>query len=143
MPRVYQGAGRARDAAADYGGWPHLVRPGEAACEVPRAPRRAGGARDRVAPGSAGARPPAHRRLVVRRRDPPRRGTARERAVSGPAGFLNAFAHELKAWDWGQRLALAGIQRLEFSDPVSREEFVQFLDEVLARFSFNDTATTE
>jgi len=24
---------------------------------------------------------------------------------------------ELKAWDWGRRLALAGIQRLEFSDP--------------------------
>ena len=27
---------------------------------------------------------------------------------------------ELKAWDWGKRLAEAGIQRLEFEDSVSR-----------------------
>src|SRR6266550_4751471 len=50
---------------------------------------------------------------------------------------------ELKAWDWGQRLALAGIQRLEFSDPVSREEFEQFLDEVLARLTLSAIDTTE
>src|SRR6266566_3791599 len=50
---------------------------------------------------------------------------------------------ELKAWDWGQRLALAGIQRLEFSDPVSREEFEEFLDEVLARLTLSAIDTTE
>ncbi len=50
---------------------------------------------------------------------------------------------ELKAWDWGRRLALAGIQRLEFSDPVSREEFEQFLDEVLARLTLSAIDTTE
>ncbi len=50
---------------------------------------------------------------------------------------------ELKAWDWGQRLALAGIQRLEFSDVVSREEFEQFLDEVLARLTLSAIDTTE
>src|SRR5437016_14011112 len=50
---------------------------------------------------------------------------------------------ELKAWDWGQRLALAGIQRLEVSDPVSREEFEQFLDEVLARLTLSAIDTTE
>src|SRR5437016_693725 len=50
---------------------------------------------------------------------------------------------ELKAWDWGQRLALAGIQRLEFSDAVSREEFEQFLDEVLARLTLSAIDTTE
>src|SRR3989454_12264622 len=50
---------------------------------------------------------------------------------------------ELKAWDWGQRLALAGIQRLEFSDPVSREEFEGFLDEVLARLTLSTIDTTE
>src|SRR5207244_5908373 len=50
---------------------------------------------------------------------------------------------ELKAWDWGQRLALAGIQRLEFSDPVSREEFEGFLDEVLARLTLSTIDTSE
>jgi len=40
---------------------------------------------------------------------------------------------DLRAWDWSQRLAQAGIQRLEFADSVSREEFEGFLDELLAR----------
>src|SRR6266436_3488692 len=42
---------------------------------------------------------------------------------------------ELKAWDWGKRLAQAGIQRLEFEDAVSREDFEGFLEEVLARLT--------
>ncbi len=50
---------------------------------------------------------------------------------------------ELKAWDWGRRLALAGIQRLEFSEAVSREEFEAFLDEVLARLTLSAIDTTE
>ena len=50
---------------------------------------------------------------------------------------------ELKAWDWGPRLAQAGIQRLEFSDAVSREEFGEFLDEVLARLTLSAIDTTE
>src|SRR6185436_20595094 len=40
---------------------------------------------------------------------------------------------EMKAWDWGARLAQAGVQRLEFEDHVSRDDFESFLDEVLAR----------
>src|SRR3989475_9530490 len=40
---------------------------------------------------------------------------------------------ELKAWDWGRRLAQAGIQRLEFEDRVGREDFEGFLEEVVAR----------
>jgi len=116
--------------------------------------------------------------------------------VSGPAGFLGAFAHalagmtlytpghpareraiddayrelrdlqateaqplftflgeeivfgrlplrEMKAWDWGRRLAQAGIQRLEFADAVSREEFEAFLDEVLARLTLSAIDTSE
>src|SRR5207245_9728591 len=50
---------------------------------------------------------------------------------------------ELKAWDWGRRLALAGVQRLEFSDAVSREEFEQFLDEVLARLTLSALDTPQ
>jgi putative nucleotidyltransferase with HDIG domain len=48
---------------------------------------------------------------------------------------------ELKAWDWGKRLAQAGIQRLEFEDRVSREDFEGFLDEVLARITLSVIST--
>ncbi|MBM4194072.1 MAG: HD domain-containing protein [Gemmatimonadetes bacterium] len=42
---------------------------------------------------------------------------------------------ELKDWDWSQRLANAGVQRLEFPPSVTRDEYEGFLDEVLARVS--------
>lgn len=50
---------------------------------------------------------------------------------------------ELGDWDWGARLANAGVQRLEFERGTSREEFEQFLEEVLARLTLQavDSAT--
>jgi len=48
---------------------------------------------------------------------------------------------DLKAWDWGKRLALAGIQRLEFDEQVSREDFEGFLEEVLARLTLSAIST--
>lgn len=42
---------------------------------------------------------------------------------------------ELKDWDWGNRLANVGVQRLEFPPTVTRDEYEGFLDEVLARIS--------
>jgi putative nucleotidyltransferase with HDIG domain len=48
---------------------------------------------------------------------------------------------ELKAWDWGQRLAQAGIQRLEFEDKVARDDFEGFLEEVLARLTLSAIST--
>jgi len=50
---------------------------------------------------------------------------------------------ELKEWDWGRRLAEAGIQRLEFEDQVSRDDFEGFLDEVLARLTLSTIDTSE
>ncbi|MEJ2538574.1 MAG: HD domain-containing protein [Gemmatimonadota bacterium] len=41
----------------------------------------------------------------------------------------------LQRWDWGRRLARVGIQRLEFTGPVSREDLEVFLDETLARLT--------
>ncbi|PYP60666.1 MAG: hypothetical protein DMD44_01630 [Gemmatimonadetes bacterium] len=151
-----------------------------------------------MATGAAGAGGAPPGRGVERPRDPGGRGRGRpgERALSGPAGFLSAFAHalaamtlyaaghpareraiddafqqlhdlqamapnplftflgdeivfgnlpvrELKAWDWSRRLAQAGIQRLEFADRVSRDEFEGFLDEVLARLTLSAIDTTE
>lgn len=51
---------------------------------------------------------------------------------------------ELKEWDWGVRLANAGIQRLEFADSVTRDDYEVFLEEVLARLTLStvDTATS-
>ncbi len=40
---------------------------------------------------------------------------------------------ELGDWDWGVRLANAGVQRLEFQRGTTLDEFELFLDEVLAR----------
>lgn len=48
---------------------------------------------------------------------------------------------DLKAWDWGKRLAQAGIQRLEFEERVSREDFEGFLEEVLARLTLSAIST--
>src|ERR1700716_4533345 len=48
---------------------------------------------------------------------------------------------ELKAWDWGKRLAQAGIQRLEFEDRVGREDFEGFLEEVVARLTLSAIST--
>ncbi len=42
---------------------------------------------------------------------------------------------DLKQWEWGPRLSAAGIQRLEFVGPVSREDFDAFLDEVYVRIN--------
>jgi putative nucleotidyltransferase with HDIG domain len=50
---------------------------------------------------------------------------------------------ELKEWDWGRRLAQAGIQRLEFEDKVSRDDFEGFLEEVLARLTLSAIDSTE
>ncbi len=50
---------------------------------------------------------------------------------------------DLRAWDWSQRLAQAGIQRLEFADNVGREEFEGFLDELLARLTLSAIDTSE
>ena len=49
---------------------------------------------------------------------------------------------ELRAWDWSQRLAQAGIQRLEFPARVTREDFEGFLDEVLARLTLSAIDTS-
>lgn len=50
---------------------------------------------------------------------------------------------DLGDWDWGMRLANAGVQRIEFQPGTTREEFEVFLEEVLARLTLQavDSAT--
>jgi putative nucleotidyltransferase with HDIG domain len=49
--------------------------------------------------------------------------------------YGQAALREMGAWDWGRKLASAGIQRLEIVDIVSRDEYVDFLDDVLSRLA--------
>lgn len=50
---------------------------------------------------------------------------------------------ELKHWDWAPRLSTAGIQRLEFIGPVSRDDFEAFLDEAHQRLSGSPIPSAE
>lgn len=50
---------------------------------------------------------------------------------------------ELKSWEFGRRLADAGIQRLEFEERVTRDQFEGFLHEVLARLTLSAIDTSE
>ncbi|HYK83478.1 MAG TPA: HD domain-containing phosphohydrolase [Gemmatimonadales bacterium] len=57
--------------------------------------------------------------------------------------FGNLPLRELRAWDWAPRLAQAGVQRLEFAARVTRDDFGEFLDEVLARLTLSAIDTAE
>ncbi|HEU5171057.1 MAG TPA: HD domain-containing phosphohydrolase [Gemmatimonadales bacterium] len=50
---------------------------------------------------------------------------------------------ELEGWEWGRRLAEAGIERLEFAGPVSVDELERFLDHLAARFGWRSTDSAE
>jgi putative nucleotidyltransferase with HDIG domain len=50
---------------------------------------------------------------------------------------------ELRGWDWSRRLSDAGVQRLQFETDVSRDEFEDFLDELLARLTLRAIDTSE
>jgi putative nucleotidyltransferase with HDIG domain len=42
---------------------------------------------------------------------------------------------EVRDWEWGARLAAAGVQRLEFATEVTREEFEVFLEGIVTRLA--------
>jgi putative nucleotidyltransferase with HDIG domain len=57
--------------------------------------------------------------------------------------FGRESLRELKVWDWGRRLVLAGIQRIEIERRVSRDEFDGFLQEVQIRLTQSTTGSAE
>ncbi|HET8622359.1 MAG TPA: HD domain-containing phosphohydrolase [Gemmatimonadales bacterium] len=63
--------------------------------------------------------------------------------LPGEVLFGSDPLHELGAWEWGQRLADAGVQRLEFAGPVPADEMERFLDHLAARFGWRSTETCE
>lgn len=58
--------------------------------------------------------------------------------------FGERLLRDLRAWDWGPRLAAVGIQRLEFAGLVELEDFQVFMEETLGRLTAGtfDTAET-
>ncbi len=50
---------------------------------------------------------------------------------------------EMRDWEWAARLAAAGVQRLEFASDVSRDDFEQFLDGVVARLTLSAIESAE
>jgi hypothetical protein len=46
--------------------------------------------------------------------------------------YQNKTLKELRDWEWSDRFTKGGIQRLEFVDAVTKEEFEDFLHEVMA-----------
>lgn len=57
--------------------------------------------------------------------------------------YRNVAMREMRDWEWAGRLANAGVQRLEFADAVPREEFEDFLEQVLARLTLSMIDTSE
>ncbi len=56
--------------------------------------------------------------------------------------FGQAALREMGAWEWGRKLASVGIQRLEIVNMVAREEYADFLDDVVARLAMAAPAST-
>jgi putative nucleotidyltransferase with HDIG domain len=50
---------------------------------------------------------------------------------------------EMREWGWSNKLAEAGIQRLEFADHVTRDDFEAFLEDVLSRLTVDGIDTAE
>jgi putative nucleotidyltransferase with HDIG domain len=50
---------------------------------------------------------------------------------------------DFKDWDWGNKLAGAGIQRIEVERKMSRDEFEGFLQELYARLTLSAPVTSE
>ena len=44
---------------------------------------------------------------------------------------------ELGDWEWGTRLAQAGVQRMELASNVTRDEYEEFLEEMMARITLS------
>ena len=50
---------------------------------------------------------------------------------------------DLREWEWATRLGDAGVQRLEFEPDVTRDEYEEFLEQVLARLTLTAIDTSE
>ena len=57
--------------------------------------------------------------------------------------YQETALRELGDWEWGVRLAQAGVQRMEFDKSVGREQYEEFLEEMMARITLSVIDTSE
>ena len=57
--------------------------------------------------------------------------------------YQETALRELGDWEWGTRLAQAGVQRIEFDKNVGREQYEEFLEEMMARITLSVIDTSE
>ena len=57
--------------------------------------------------------------------------------------YQETSLRELGDWEWGIRLAHAGVQRIEFDKNVGREQYEEFLEEMMARITLSVIDTSE
>jgi putative nucleotidyltransferase with HDIG domain len=51
--------------------------------------------------------------------------------------YRETALRELGDWEWGTRLAHAGVQRMELDSNVTREEYEEFLEQMMARITLS------
>src|SRR6266581_395762 len=52
--------------------------------------------------------------------------------------YQETALRELGDWEWGTRLAQAGVQRIELDTNVTREQYEEFLEEMMARTAYGE-----
>ena len=57
--------------------------------------------------------------------------------------YQDTVLRELGIWEWASRLAQAGVQRIEFDKSVGREQYEEFLEEMMARITLSVIDTSE
>ena len=82
----------------------------------------------------------AYEQLVALQRHDP---TARFSFLGAEVIYGDRAVRELREWDWGSRLAAAGIQRIELLPGITREEYETFLGDVTARLTLASVDTSE
>jgi putative nucleotidyltransferase with HDIG domain len=57
--------------------------------------------------------------------------------------YQETALRDLGDWEWGTRLAQAGVQRMELDQNVTREAYEEFLEEMMARITLSFIDSTE
>ena len=57
--------------------------------------------------------------------------------------YRQQVLRELRGWDWGRKLSKVGIQRMEFDEDVTREDFEGFLSSVHQQVHTGNPDTSE
>ncbi len=63
--------------------------------------------------------------------------------LEGEVIYGRQVVRDLAGWEWGKRLAGAGIQRIEFLDGVERDEYAGWLSDMLHRIAGETPASAE